>query len=337
MPRPNLKHFAALLLASMSPAGADVTIVHWSDLHCGAYDFKSAFRKENVEGINALPDRTWPDKVGGGKIGPVDYVIATGDITDHGTDAEWDDKDDWIGDDYLSLRKLLKFPSLETMGNHDCHKGGAEAGIKKLHGNTYYSVDKGGVHFVAMDQYAGGSAMAATPDFKPKQLDWLEKDLQKVEKGKTPVVLFMHSPPVRSLGKHWTTIGDSVELFQKILDGHKVLILHGHWHKSMRNWLGPWPVLGAGCSMNPKYKGKAQTSTYNVIRLTPEKITCVAWDWVAKDWETDGKSFYDGGWMKRPKKDPAAPGPDPDDSTPAVDPPPEPETPPGAGDPPAPK
>ncbi len=147
----------------------------------------------------------------------------------------------------------------------------------------------------------------------------------------------MHSPPVRSLGKHWTTIGDSVEPFQKILDGHKVLILHGHWHKSMRNWLGPWPVLGAGTAMNPKYKGNAQTTTYNVIRLTPEKITCVAWDWGAKDWESGARSFYNGGWTKKPKKDPAVPGPDPDDPPPSGEPPPEPETPPGAGDPPSPK
>ncbi|HTL29320.1 MAG TPA: metallophosphoesterase, partial [Tepidisphaeraceae bacterium] len=254
---------ALAMIFVASPASGDVTLIHWSDIHCGAWDYRSTFRKDLVTDMNTMPEKSWPAEVGGGKIGKIDFVIATGDITDHGFAKEWDDHNDWIGDDYLSLRNLIKFPSYEAMGNHDTHNGGAEAGIKALHKNTYYSWETGGIHFVSLDEYVGGGKRADNPDIDPAQLDWLEKDLKKVNKGVTPVVLFLHSPPVRRLGKHWTTIGNSVDRLTQILEGHKALFLHGHWHKSMLNDLDGMWVIGAGCSMNPKYTKGAQVNEYN--------------------------------------------------------------------------
>ena len=95
-----------------------------------------------------------------------------------------------------------------------------------------------------------------------------------------------------------TTIGKSVDRLSQILEGHKALFLHGHWHKSMLNDLNGMWVIGAGCSMNPKYTTGQQVNEYNVIKLTSEKITCVPYRWTEKQWKPDGKSFLNAGWKK---------------------------------------
>lgn len=275
---PRLCRVFALLLALWSPALGDVTFIHWSDIHCQE-DTGTVVKRRLVEDLNALPDKPWPSQAGGGKIGPVDFVIATGDLTNSGTAAEWNL--------YLALRERWSFLSYEAMGNHDFRGGRAvEQGIEKLHGSTHYSFDKGGVHVVVLNQYVHRTRL---PDFHKPQLDWLEKDLANVGK-EVPLVLAMHSPPLRN-GSHFLTLGDSIERFTKILDGRKAVILHGHRHLCEKHRLDDtWWVLGAGKSA----QGIKRDSTCNVIRIRTAdggRITCAPYDWQDKQWLIKGETL----------------------------------------------
>jgi hypothetical protein len=42
----------------------------------------------------------------------------------------------------------------------------------------------------------------------------------------------------------------------------------------------------------------AQMNEYNVIKLTPERITWVPSCWTEKQWKPDGKSLLNAGWRK---------------------------------------
>ena len=269
---------AALVFVAPLAASADVTFVHWSDTHVTG-PTPPGYKLKIVEDMNTIPEKSWPEKAGGGKVGPVDFALCTGDLTDSGKPEEWEG--------YLALRAKIAFPSYDAMGNHDFRQGrSVENGIRKLHGETYYSFDKGGVHVVVMNEY---TARHRLPDFNAAQLDWLAKDLAKVEKGVTPVVLAMHSPPLR--GKdHFMSLGESINRFADILKGHKAVIVHGHKHFSVKARLDDtWWVLGSGKAEN----GDQQDRCYNVIRVTSAgKVTCVPYDWVKEAWDVGEGAFH---------------------------------------------
>lgn len=269
--------FGAYLSSHLvGPVADSLVFVQWADIHCGAWDYASTFRKTYATHLNSLPTKTWPASMGGGQVGPVSHALACGDITEHGYTYEWKDGDSWLGDDYMSLRAYLNFPSYECMGNHDTWGSGAKNGIIALHGNTYYSFNKGGIHFIALDQYVLGSSQAAKPDLTAAELNWLKNDLKTIQKGVTPVVVFMHSPPKQSLGPWWTTMGDTANDLKDLLTGHKVLlILHGHWHKTMKNTWNGWDLIGCGYAANSSYYGASQTLTANIIRIKGNKLWVV--------------------------------------------------------------
>ncbi len=269
--------FALLFLAPLA-APADVTFVHWSDIHVNGRD-PLAYRRRLVSDMNQLPSKRWPARAGGGRVGPVDFVIATGDITDDGRKSEWDG--------YLSLRRRLRFHAYEAMGNHDIRaRRAVEDGIKRLHGNTYYSFNKGGVHVVVMNEYTRRTRL---PDFNRAQLDWLARDLMRIRKGVTPVVLAMHSPPLYK-GEQFWTLGPSIRRFTRILNGHKAVILHGHRHHAEIHRLdGKWWVLGAGKSV----RRDGKNTEYNVIRVTSSgQVTCVTYNWLRHAWDLYGEAFH---------------------------------------------
>jgi uncharacterized protein YraI len=264
---------------AIQESNVEFTMIQWSDIHCGAWDWMNTFRRDAVDRLNTLAGRAYPASMGG-SVGHVWQVLALGDITESGTPAQWNDNDSWVGDDYVSLRNRLHYPSFEAMGNHDTWGAGAKDGITALHGNTYYSWNRGGIHFIALDQYVLGSSMAAEPDLVPAELAWLEADLDSIAKGVTPVVVFMHSPPKQSLGPWWTTMGDTANDLKDLLTGHKVLlILHGHWHKTMKNTWNGWDLVGSGYCANPDYYGASQTTTVNVIRVKNGQLSVVPFNW----------------------------------------------------------
>ncbi|MFZ1281950.1 MAG: metallophosphoesterase N-terminal domain-containing protein, partial [Ignavibacteriaceae bacterium] len=131
-------------------------------------------------------------------------------------------------------------PYFQVLGNHDVDRLSrtdekSHLTFQNFFGPRYYSFNKGEVHYVVMDNiFWYGDYIGY---FDQPQLDWLQKDLEYIEKGKT-VVVFCHIPPNNfsserndSSDKASITVVNR-ELLYSILKGYKSYIITGHMHES---------------------------------------------------------------------------------------------------------
>jgi len=146
------------------------------------------------------------------------HGITVGDIV-------WDELQ--LFEDYSKAVEHMNIPFFQCLGNHDMdyRKGGDETSddtFQKTFGPTYYSFNRGQVHYVVMDnvRYLGKDR-----DYdgfvQQNQLDWLQKDLAFVPMDKL-IVLCVHIP----VHKH-TKNNDAL---YAILKNRNVHIMSGHTH-----------------------------------------------------------------------------------------------------------
>ncbi|MEU5695854.1 PQQ-binding-like beta-propeller repeat protein [Actinosynnema sp. NPDC020468] len=176
--------------------------VHVSDLHVSDPELNRAVYPQPVEMgsaealtefLSAVPHRA----------GDVSSVIATGDLTDFGSDGEFD-----------ALRKAVDSSPLPVHllpGNHD-HLAGSTAfemsvtrtgyvmhgadptGYERNLGPRWYSFDlAGGLHVVALDWHTHELGID-----HEEQNAWLRADLESVPAG-TPWILLSHDQPWHSI------------------------------------------------------------------------------------------------------------------------------------------
>lgn len=146
------------------------------------------------------------------------HGITVGDIV-------WDEQKHFA--DYDRAVAQMKIPFFQCLGNHDMdyNKGGDETSddtFQKTYGPTYYSFNRGKVHYVVMDnvRYLGKDR-----DYdgfvQQNQLDWLQKDLSFVPKNNL-IVLCLHIP-VHSGTKN-------KQALYALLRDRNVHIMSGHTH-----------------------------------------------------------------------------------------------------------
>jgi Icc protein len=202
-----------------------IVLAHLSDTHLDD-DPRSAERTARVmDYLNALPR-------------PVDAILITGDIADHGEVAE-----------YQLAAKLFgsPYPVLVCPGNHDVRDayrrgllgdaGGGDAPI-----NARYDV--AGAVFLLCD-----SSIPGRDDGRldAETLGWLADQLAEVPVG-APVFVAFHHPPVEL---HHPFV-DSIRLrpaepLAKLLAGHPevVAVLTGHAHTAAASTFAGRPLLVA--------------------------------------------------------------------------------------------
>lgn len=155
-------------------------------------------------------------------------------------DLVWDKFE--LFDDYQEALAIAGIPFFQVIGNHDMNleartdEGSAEK-FKELFGPTYYSFNRGEVHYVVLDDvFFIGTAKKYIGYITERQLAWLEQDLANVKPGST-VVVNVHIPVytnqhVRNKDKE-EPIGGVVsnrrELY-RILEPYKAHIMSGHTH-----------------------------------------------------------------------------------------------------------
>ncbi|HZQ68943.1 MAG TPA: metallophosphoesterase [Terriglobales bacterium] len=169
-----------------------------------------------VEMINALPQRP-------------DLVLFTGDLTH---DTEEKDVHALRMKQFLEISKRINVPLIKCVpGEHD-------AGLDKgsmyhdFFGESYYSFDHRGVHFIALDNVS-----RAKPEIGPEQLAWLKKDLSRFATT-APIVVFTHRP-LFDLKPEWewfTSDGD--EVMNALAPYQNVTVLYGHIHRDDEHELG---------------------------------------------------------------------------------------------------
>jgi hypothetical protein len=162
-----------------------------------------------VEMINGLPQRP-------------DLVLFTGDLTH---DTEDKDVHAQRMKQFQEISKKMNVPMIKHVpGEHDAGLDGG-ALYREFFGESHYSFDHRGVHFVALDNVS-----RAKPEIGTEQLAWLKKDLARFSKT-APIVIFTHRPlfDLRPDWEWFTSDGDDV--MNVLADFDNVTVLYGHIHR----------------------------------------------------------------------------------------------------------
>jgi 3',5'-cyclic AMP phosphodiesterase CpdA len=210
---PEARHLAGLLGKKNGEAVSPFSFVQLSDTHVGFSGPPNplgtrAFEKA-VDAINGLSPRP-------------ELVLFTGDLTHDSENPEEH------ADRMRLFRKIadgLRVPAIRLVpGEHDA---GLDGGIlfRDAFGDTSYSFDHRGVHFVALDNVSRGR-----PIVGPEQLAWLKKDLSRFPVT-APIVVFTHRPlfDLRPDWEWFTSDGD--EVLNALAPYENVTVLYGHIHR----------------------------------------------------------------------------------------------------------
>lgn len=132
-------------------------------------------------------------------------------------------------------------PVYYAIGNHDHLKNTgnpasvqydreSEQDYRAHYGPTYYSFNRGKVHYIIFDNilYEGGPATKYSTEITQEQLNWIQKDLEYVSKDKV-IVLMSHSP---TKSRYKAFYGNSASLFALLAGYKEVHVITGHTHNN---------------------------------------------------------------------------------------------------------
>ena len=151
-----------------------------------------------------------------------DFVLFTGDLTH---DAESRDVHAQRMQLFQSIAGRIKTSTLHTVpGENDAALDGG--GLYREHfGDSHYSFDHKGVHFVALDNVS-----RAHPEVGADQLSWMKADIARFPKT-TPIVVFTHRP-LFDLKPEWEWFtADGDEVMNALAPYEHVTVLYGHIHR----------------------------------------------------------------------------------------------------------
>lgn len=207
------RRLAALLGKQNGEAPQPFSFVQLSDTHVGYSGPQNptgtaAFERA-VELINGLPEQP-------------DLVLFTGDLT-HDSEKPGEHADRMRLFNQIASR--LRAPLVKLVpGEHDAGLDGG-ALFRDALGETHYSFDHKGVHFIALDNVS-----LARPSVGPDQLAWLKKDLARFPTT-APIVVFTHRP-LFDLRPDWEWFtGDGDEVMNLLAPYDNVTVLYGHIHR----------------------------------------------------------------------------------------------------------
>ena len=194
-------------------APSPFSIVQLSDTHVGFQGppdplGTKAFERA-VEMVNALDPQP-------------DLILFTGDLTH---DSE---------DPAEHARRMASFRSIadrlrvkkryHVPGEHDAALDGGVL-FRENFGESHYSFDHRGVHFVALDNVSLGK-----PIVGGAQIEWLKRDLSRYPKT-APVIVFTHRP-LFDLKPEWEWFtGDGDAVMNVLAPYDNVTVLYGHIHR----------------------------------------------------------------------------------------------------------
>jgi len=269
--RPWLVAVSLGVLTAIPPALArNVTLFVTADQHYGDA-LADPLNPVLIEALNGLPGWAYPDA-----YGTVDVprgVIAAGDLTDEGLQAEWDE---FVANYGLTGSDgVLDYPVYEGRGNHDKRNGGlpVKNGIISRHGSLTYSWDWDDVHIVCLDVIV-----------KANVCTWLANDLAAVAPYR-PVILYHHYGFDPISIDAWTD--EELNAYEDAIRGHNIVgIFHGHNHLSSQyTWRGH-DVYSPGSPALP-----ILAQSFSVVRLTDDEMLVAEYGWTAS-----GGAWTGGSW-----------------------------------------
>ena len=158
-----------------------------------------------------------------------DFIVFTGDLT-HTTDDP-KERRKRMGE-FKDIVKQLKVTTVRFMpGEHDASLDKGEA-FKEFFGETHYTFDHKGVHFIVLDNVSDpGASIGET------QLAWLAADLKKLDKAQ-PIVVFTHRP-LFDLQPSWDwATKDGAKAVDLLMPYQNVTVFYGHIHQENHHKTG---------------------------------------------------------------------------------------------------
>ncbi len=164
---------------------------------------------------------------------PVDLVVVTGDLTDHG-----------LPEEYAEFRRVmagLTAPFAVLPGNHD-RRDALRTVLGDLEGMPsdgpfHYTNETFPVRLICLDSLIEGSGRGR---IGPEQLFWLDRTLAQAPDR--PTVLALHHPPFPTGISHVDAVGlDDADALGAIVARHAQVerVIAGHVHRAMqRRWFG---------------------------------------------------------------------------------------------------
>ncbi len=153
---------------------------------------------------------------------PPDLILFTGDLS-HDSEVQ----DERIGRmrRFKEIAGRLKVKTQKTIpGEHDAGIDGGTL-YRELFGESSYSFDHRGVHFVALDNVS-----RPKPEVGAERIAWLRKDLARFAPT-APIVVLTHRPlfDLRPDWEWFTRDGD--EVMNALAPFENVTVLYGHIHR----------------------------------------------------------------------------------------------------------
>jgi hypothetical protein len=197
--------------------------------------------KQTVAAINAV--ETKPD-----------FIVFTGDLT-HTTDDPKERRARLA--QFKEIVSELKVKNVRFLaGEHDASLDRGEAYIEAF-GQTHYSFDHKGVHFIALDNVSEASGLIGDA-----QLEWLERDLVALPR-EAPIVVLTHRP-LFDLYPQWDwATKDGARAIEVLAKRPNVTVFYGHIHQehhqmtgaiahhSARSLIFPMPAPGSAPKRAP--------------------------------------------------------------------------------------
>jgi 3',5'-cyclic-AMP phosphodiesterase len=162
-----------------------------------------------------------------------DAVLVSGDLADHGSDAE-----------YAQVRELLAridAPAYALPGNHD-----DRAALERAFGvRAPYAVDVGPLRLVALDTTIPGQDPGV---LDAQQLAWLDAELAGAPEA--PTLLAMHHPPLVTGAPAWDDIclpAADRRALAAVLERHRQVrrVLAAHLHCTITGEIAGRPIVVA--------------------------------------------------------------------------------------------
>ena len=160
---------------------------------------------------------------------PPDFIVFTGDLT-HTTDDPGERRRRLAG--FREIVSALKVKQVRFMpGEHDASLDNGAA-FKEFFGETFYSFDHKGVHFIAVDNVSDPGARIGD-----EQLAWMKADLARRPKD-SPIVVLTHRPLFDLAPKwDWAT-RDGAQAIEILMSYPKVTVFYGHIHQEHHHMTG---------------------------------------------------------------------------------------------------
>jgi len=208
------------MAAADKAAAADFYFVQLSDCHWGysgpANPDAAITLGKAVAAVNALDI-------------PPDFIVFTGDLT-HTTDDPAERRRRLT--EFKRIVGDLKVRSLRFMpGEHDASLDRGAA-FKELFGETHFTFDHKGIHFVVLDNVSDPGAKLGD-----EQLAWLQADLEARDKM-APLVVLTHRPLFDLAPKwDWAT-RDGAKALEMLAPFQHVTVFYGHIHQEHHQMTG---------------------------------------------------------------------------------------------------